>query len=187
RQNVLTDKIMRGQVEPLIAFEFDMSDRALAVGNDGIYPLTNLSVIPDTVIFAGPPRNTPLNSLRSGRPVPGRQRTDWWHIANLVPQSFQTRTISDLVDNAGAMIRMSEQARAKNELRGIPAADRTQIYAILIFRLTYHREVDNRRYRAAKKVAIFMDDTGNPSVWDTELVSSFVEDAISKLPPEGDR
>lgn len=166
----LTHKLVKSQVEPRVEFEFDMSTNELAIGNSGPYPVLDVSLNADSMTFIGPPYNRPGITLRGGRRIPGRKPADWWAVDKIAAGEIQRKPIGDVIENALRGTDMMEQARKRGELREVSPKEDVQLFTFVIFRLTFHRDFDRKRYTMEKPLWVGRDASGNPHVWDTELL-----------------
>ena len=96
------------------------------------------------------------------------------------PGAVCRKGVDDVVANAGNLIRFNAEAHEKGNLSGFSSSERFQLYALIAFRLTYHREVDRRRYRDARRVLVLLSETGQPVPLDETLAGSLIK--ASEMP-----
>jgi hypothetical protein len=178
----LTHRLVKSQVDPVVEFEFDMSSNELAIGNSGPYLVLDVSVNADSTTFVGPPYNKPGITLRSGHRIPGRKPTDWWAVDKIGPGEIQRKPIGDVIENALRGTDMMEQAGKRGELREVSPKENVQFFTFVQFRLTFHRDFDRKRYAMQKLLWVGRDASGNPHVWDAELLRTpLMEEMLGRV------
>jgi hypothetical protein len=180
----LTSKMLKAQIEPAIGMELIPGETTLAIGNDGVDPVVDVSLDVDTFIFLpGSSTRPPVRVLGVTGPkrMPGGPTRGLWNVERLSPGAPQTVSIQDPANNAIQGLKMMEKSQARGEISGVLPQEKVQLRALLLFRLIYHREVDKRRYTVVKRVAVMADPTGKVHAWDTELLPSFLQGAPASV------
>ena len=161
----------QSHIEPEMSLEIVNDDGGkVIISNDGLSPLVNVLVESDTAIFLGPPFNRITSRSITGRRIPGKEG-GWWLIKELKPGEVQTRSIKDVTDNAFMLRKMLAEAKAHGQMGGISPKAKVDLRIILRFKMTVHRQVDNKQFHATRIVELFGDkDSGKPILWDSELM-----------------
>jgi len=161
----------QSHIEPEMSLEIVNDDGGKAIiSNDGVSPLVKVLVESDTAIFLGPPFNRISSRLTTGRRIPGKEG-GWWQIKELEPGEVQARSIQDVTDNAFRLRKMLAEAKASGQMGGISPKAKVDLRILLRFRMTVHRQVDNRQFNIERLLELSADShTGKPILWDFELM-----------------
>lgn len=73
-------------------------------------------------------------------------------------------------------------AKKSGSLGGVPSDTKVQIFALIVFRMTFHREFDHRRCTVSRIAYVTRDsNTGQPIVWNAEPAFGFMEPMVKTL------
>ena len=166
----LTHNLLKSQVEPQVDFELrSMSPGEVALGNNGPYRVVDVTVDADAMTFLGPPLSRPGMSISSGPRVPGVNASHWWRLPALAPGEVKTHDLTEVAMNALKLADSMEQSKRGGNLRDVSPKVRMQVLTFVVLKLTFHRDVDHRRYTIRKTLYVAKaSNTGEPIVWDAE-------------------
>lgn len=154
----LTYGLLQVQVEPDVELEIGLFPSPhVFIRNDGKYPIVDISMEADNYVFLGPPRNQLMTEMRrfpSATPL-----TPWWHVKRLDEREVQTHPFDDVADNVIGQIQQWRTVQKQGRLVGIKPEEQIQFLPAIIFRMKYHREVDQRVFRKEKAIMLMVDTT----------------------------
>jgi len=168
----LTYRLVKNQIEPDVAFDLGTERTTVAIENSGVDRVVDVRIEPEATTFLGPPLNQPVVRQRLGMPmVPGSRNPGWWDLPVLDPGEAKSHPTSDAVEQALKSEDSVDAAKKAGKLLGIPRDSKAQVLTLISFHVTYHRDVDHRRYTVTRVFYLQRDPkTGKPSLWDAELV-----------------
>jgi hypothetical protein len=154
----LTHGLLQVQVEPDIEFEIGhFPQPQVFIRNEGKYPILDISMEANNYAFLGPPRNQLMSEMKiypSATPGP-----PWWHLEILGEQEVQAHSFEDVAENVIGQIQQLRAVQARGALLGISPNEKIQFVPAIIFRMKYHRKVDQKVFRKEKAVILLMDTT----------------------------
>lgn len=179
----LTHNLVKSQVDPVMDFELSRDGQEIVIQNGGAFQVLDVSVNPDTVIFAGPPLNKAVARITSGRKILGEKQHGWWHLERLDPGEIRSHSISDVIEQAMRLTAMVERPQRREEHDSSPREEKRELYPFLIFHLVYHRDFDHKRYSMRKTAQVITGaGGGSPSAVDPENWSlSYFQELVRKL------
>jgi ElaB/YqjD/DUF883 family membrane-anchored ribosome-binding protein len=174
-----SDQALQAQVQPEVGVEVNETDNGgeIILRNYGAYPVVNLSVNDESTTFLWPTSHkSPIVSITRFRTkTPGPQDKAWWHLARLSPGEMQKHSVKDVVENHFQERKLKEAAKAHGQIPGITAREKSSLYTLIHFRVTFQREVDRRTYKMTKSVVMMLDiQSGQPTLRDTKMMEYLI-------------
>ncbi len=126
-----SNKMLKAQIVPTVGMELVPGQAALAIGNDGIDPVVDLSLDFDTVVFlAGPPTRPPVLNIANPKRMPGSPARGWWNLDRLLPGASHTVSIEEPAQNAIEGLKMMERSKAQGGIPGVARQEKVQLRAL---------------------------------------------------------
>ena len=147
----------QAQAEPQVNIEIEgLGERfQLAVRNDGAFPVVDISIDYDTLLFWGPPWHQDTR---------GMDNLPLWNIAKLGPGEVQTHSIEASAREALDYTKQMESNKLAGRFPDIPASADVIFSPQLRHRMKFYREADRKAFQKELAVFVVRDVTGKPSI-----------------------
>lgn len=162
-QTQIAQLSLQVQAEPQVSLEIEglLGNPQLSVSNNGAYPVVDISIYYDVVLFWGPPWHQDARGITR---LPGSRSPGWWHIEKLGPGEVQTHSMEDPAREALDHTKQTERNWSRGALPDIPSSAKISFVPQLLHHMKFYREADRRAFQKELAVFVVLDDAGKPFI-----------------------
>ena len=161
-QSVIAQRALQAQVEPQVSLEIEGlggPSQLLSVSNEGAFPVVEISIYYDTLLFWGPPWHQDTRGIYR---LPQSRSPGWWHIEKLGPGEVQTHSMDDPTREALDFAKQMNSHKSAGKLPDVPTS---AIFSPqLLHHMKFYREADRKVFRKELAVFVVRNDEGKPYI-----------------------
>lgn len=172
-QTEVAKRALQAQAEPELIMEvvrtMEKGNR-IVLKNEGAYPVTDISVDTDLLVFLGPPVNKKISEMYRVAKTVG---SPWWEIKVLEAGEIQEKSIEEIGQEALKGQRIHESFIESGHIQGVAPKISPQIIPVIQFKMVAHRAGNRKRYHEEVATVVLEDsNTGKPHFVNPRTFSS---------------